>query len=48
MSDRDWLAAQFEERFFAPAEEISTGLGAPSTSKERVRAAAMAAISPLL
>jgi cardiolipin synthase len=42
------LVAQFEERFFAPAEEISSGLGAPSTLKERARAAAFAAISPLL
>jgi cardiolipin synthase len=42
------LAAQFEERFLAPAEEVSVGLGPPSTFKERGRAAAMAAISPLL
>jgi cardiolipin synthase len=42
------LAAQFEERFFAHAEEVSVGLGPPSTLKERARAAAMAAISPLL
>ena len=42
------LAAQFEERFFAPAEAVSVGLGPPSTLKERARAAAMAAISPLL
>jgi len=42
------LAAQFEERFFAPAEEVSVGLGPPSTLKERARATAMAAISPLL
>jgi cardiolipin synthase A/B len=42
------LVAQFEERFFAPAEEVSVGLGPPSTLKERARAAAFAAISPLL
>jgi cardiolipin synthase len=42
------LATQFEERFFAPAEAVSVGLGPPSTLKERARAAAMAAISPLL
>ena len=42
------LAGQFEERFFAPAEEVSVGLGPPSTLKERIRATAMAAISPLL
>ncbi len=42
------LAAQFEERFFAPAEAVSVGLGPPATLKERARATAMAAISPLL
>ncbi len=42
------LAAQFEERFFAPAEEVSSGMGPPSGLKERARAAAFAAISPLL
>ena len=42
------LAAQFEERFAAPAEEISSDLQPPSTLKARARAAALAAISPLL
>jgi len=42
------LVAQFEERFFAPAEAVSVDLGPPSTLKDRTRAAAMAAISPLL
>jgi phosphatidylserine/phosphatidylglycerophosphate/cardiolipin synthase-like enzyme len=42
------LAHQFEERFFAPAEEISSDLQPPSTLKERTRAAVFAAISPLL
>jgi cardiolipin synthase A/B len=42
------LAAQFGERFLAPAEAVSVALGPPSTLKERARAAAMAAISPLL
>ena len=42
------LATQFEERFFAPAEEVSADLQPPSTFKERARAAAFAAISPLL
>ena len=42
------LVAQFQERFFADAESVSVGLGPPSTPKERIRAAAMAAISPLL
>jgi cardiolipin synthase len=42
------LVTQFEERFFAPAEAISAGLGPPSGLKERARAAAFAAISPLL
>lgn len=42
------LAAQFGERFFAPAEEVSVDLGPPTTLKERARATAMAAISPLL
>ena len=42
------LAAQFEERFLAPAEEVSSGLQPPSGLKERARAAAFAAISPLL
>jgi cardiolipin synthase len=44
----DQLVSQFEERFFAPAEEISSGLGPPSTLKERARATAFAALSPLL
>ncbi len=42
------LVTQFEEQFFAPAEAISSGLQPPSTLKERARAAAFAAISPLL
>ena len=42
------LATQFEERFFVPAEEVSADLQPPSTFKERARAAAFAAISPLL
>ena len=42
------LVTQFEERFFAPAEEISSNLQAPSTLKDRARAAVFAAISPLL
>jgi cardiolipin synthase len=42
------LAAQFEERFSAPAEVVSTP-GRPLTgAKERLRAAAFAAASPLL
>ena len=32
----------------APAQEVSSDLGPPSTIKERMRAAAFAAISPLL
>ena len=42
------LAAQFEERFLAPAEEVSSDMHPPSGLKERARAAAFAAISPLL
>ncbi len=42
------LVTQFEERFFAPAEEVSSNLQPPSTLKERTRAAVFAAISPLL
>ena len=42
------LAAQFEERFLAPAEEVSSDLQPPSGLKERARATAFAAISPLL
>ncbi len=42
------LATQFDERFFVPAEEVSSELQPPSTVKERARAAAFAAISPLL
>ena len=42
------VAAQFEERFSAPAEALSTP-GRPLTgTKQRARAAALAAISPLL
>jgi cardiolipin synthase A/B len=42
------LATAFDEQFFAPAEEVSSDLQPPSTLKERARAAAFAAISPLL
>ena len=42
------LAAQFEERFLAPAEQISSGLLPPAGLKEHARATAFAAISPLL
>jgi phosphatidylserine/phosphatidylglycerophosphate/cardiolipin synthase-like enzyme len=42
------LAAQFEERFSAPAEVVSTPGRALTDRRERIRAAAFAAISPLL
>ena len=42
------LAAQFEDRFLAPAELISSDMHPPAGLKERARAAAFAAISPLL
>ena len=42
------LAAQFDEQFFVPAEEVSSGMQPPSTLKERARAVVFAAISPLL
>jgi cardiolipin synthase len=42
------LAAQFEDRFLAPAENISSDMQPPSGLKNRARAAAFAAISPLL
>jgi cardiolipin synthase len=42
------VAAQFDERFCAPAEEVSRDGRALTGTKERVRAAAFAAISPLL
>jgi cardiolipin synthase len=42
------LAAQFEERFSAPAEAVSTPGRPLSGVRERARAAAFAAISPLL
>ena len=42
------LATQFDEKFFAPAEEVSSDLQPPSTLKDRGRAAVFAAISPLL
>jgi hypothetical protein len=42
------MAGQFEEKFSAPAEAVSVGLGSPETLKDRARAAAFAAISPLL
>jgi phosphatidylserine/phosphatidylglycerophosphate/cardiolipin synthase-like enzyme len=42
------LAAQFDERFSVPAEAVSTPGLAVTGAKERVRAAAFAALSPLL
>jgi hypothetical protein len=42
------LGAQFEERFSAPAEVVSTPGRALTDRRERIRAAAFAAISPLL
>ena len=42
------LAAQFDEKFFEPAEAVSVDLHPPSTLKRRARAVAMATISPLL
>jgi len=42
------LAAQFEERFSAPAVAVSRPGSAVSGAKNRIRAAAFAAISPLL
>ena len=42
------VAAQFEERFAAPAEEVSTPGRRLTGGKERARGAAFAAISPLL
>ena len=42
------LAAQFEESFLAPAEELSSSMRPPSSLKARIRATAFAAISPLL
>ena len=42
------LAAQFEERFSAPAEVVSTPGHALTDRRERLKAAAFAAISPLL
>ena len=42
------LAAQFDERFCAPAEEISTSGRAASGLKERAMTTAFATISPLL
>ena len=42
------LVRQFDRQFLAPAQEVSSDLGPPSTVKERMRAAAFAAISPLL
>lgn len=40
------VAAQFDERFLTPAEEVSSGLQPPSGLKERTRATLFAAISP--
>ena len=42
------LAAQFEERFSAPAEVVSTPGHALTGRRDRLKAAAFAAISPLL
>ena len=42
------LVAQFEDRFLAPAELVSSDMHPPVGLKERARAAAFAAISPLL
>jgi cardiolipin synthase A/B len=42
------VAAQFEERFSAPAEAVSTPGRALTGTKERARAALFAALSPLL
>jgi cardiolipin synthase A/B len=42
------LAAQFEERFAAPAEVVSTPGSVLTGRRDRLRAAAFAAISPLL
>ena len=42
------VAAQFDERFAAPAEDVSTPGRPLSGGKERARAAAFALVSPLL
>lgn len=42
------FAAQFEERFSTPAEVVSSPGRAPEGARERLKAAAFAAISPLL
>jgi cardiolipin synthase len=42
------LAEQFEQRFAAPAEQISGEGRRPSGAKQKLRASALAAISPLL
>ena len=42
------VAAQFEERFSAPAEAVSTPGRALTGTKERARAALFAVLSPLL
>ena len=42
------LAAQFDERFCAPAEAVSTPGRALDGAKDRARGAFFAAISPLL
>jgi cardiolipin synthase len=42
------VAAQFDERFVAPAEDVSTPGRPLSGGKERARAAAFALVSPLL
>jgi cardiolipin synthase A/B len=42
------VAAQFDERFSAPAEAVSTPGGPLTGAKERARATVLAALSPLL
>ncbi len=42
------LAAQFDERFSAPAEVVSRPGRAPEGARERLKAAAFAALSPFL
>ena len=42
------LAAQFDERFSAPAEALSATAGGSRGTKERARAALFAGLSPFL
>ena len=46
--DSTELAAQFEERFLAPAELAGSTMSPPSGLKEHARATVFAALSPLL